>query len=190
MNKTELSQRDPAVFFKVQNLCIISSFKQSMRTKPVPHEVFYMPNNCLTQKNKKLNLRRGSRQENRNSDFYSLQWTRLKKTISLVRYYGHPNDNHENESKRTDYNNFKSDFMFVESHRQSLIIHEIVGILQYATKDSISSLHFSSSHHQHLKTLCLDQLNAMGDQGLDPRLGKGRKLRNSYDDISRKINEI
>lgn len=66
---------------------------------------------------------------------------------------------------------FKSDFMHVDSHIQSLSIHEIVGTLQQRTV--ISCIPFSSSHHEHLQTVCLDLLNTMHDQGLDAGFGRG-----------------
>ena len=71
---------------------------------------------------------------------------------------------------------FKSNFTFADSDIQSLSVHDVVGILQQTTKDSISSIHFSSLHHGHLQTLCLDLLNAMCDQGLDPGFGQGGEV--------------
>lgn len=64
-----------------------------------------MPNNCLTQ-NKKLKLKGGERDENTCNDFLFILVDQAK-IISLgTRGSSAPNDDHEYESRRKDYDDF------------------------------------------------------------------------------------
>ena len=89
--------------------------------------------------------------------------THPKKNLFCGKWSSAPNDDHENRRRRTIRKVFKSNIIFVDSY--ALSIHDIVGIFQQQrTKDSLSSIHFSSLHHGHLQTLCPDLLNATCDR--------------------------